>query len=483
MLKHSGRVKLLCLVVCVFLCGCNANSEKNNTDNAAKTVTVMIVSSSSPAAGARISQALSQVTLERYGFNVELILSPHAEYNTALSRLRALGKTPDIFIAFNPATIISLKEKGLILSLNGVLEDSSLMREADQEKIRSSVTIDGQIYAVPGNDPQSYAQGFLARRDILDKLGVDAGTITTWDELHELLLLVKQTFPDVVPVVPHTGSLISTFEDDPLGDGIGVLIGNTSTVVENYYESEEFYRLCAEMHKWYAERLILEDSFSYVNEPRNVLMTAFNGFGYFAKINVHAARNGFVLEGFELENIQLSLPYVNTSVIGIYWCVSSLSDKADEAMKLIELLYTDRDAADICLYGQENTDYLRIDENHVTSIGNRSSWNSSLWGWPNRLIASTWVNPDTYETMLYELKGQPIISPAYGFAYNPSSVQNQVDACRNIINKYANALISGYLDPDTAIPLFNKELLAAGINEVIAEKQAQLDRFLAGKEY
>ena len=37
----------------------------------------------------------------------------------------------------------------------------------------------------------------------------------------------------------------------------------------------------------------------------------------------------------------------------------------------------------------------------------------------------------------------------------------------------------GELDPEEALPKFNEELKAAGLDTIIAEKQAQLDAFLA----
>ena len=38
------------------------------------------------------------------------------------------------------------------------------------------------------------------------------------------------------------------------------------------------------------------------------------------------------------------------------------------------------------------------------------------------------------------------------------------------------------MNPDEAIPQFVADLESAGINEIITEKQAQLDEYLANKE-
>ena len=37
-------------------------------------------------------------------------------------------------------------------------------------------------------------------------------------------------------------------------------------------------------------------------------------------------------------------------------------------MQLLQYLYTDREAADLLLYGVEGVDYRRLDADHVTNI-------------------------------------------------------------------------------------------------------------------
>ena len=59
-------------------------------------------------------------------------------------------------------------------------------------------------------------------------------------------------------------------------------------------------------------------------------------------------------------------------------------------------------------------------------------------------------------------------------------MQNQVTSVNNVISQYNAALRWGTMDP-AEIDTFNAELEAAGINEIVAEKQRQLDEFLASK--
>ena len=107
-------------------------------------------------------------------------------------------------------------------------------------------------------------------------------------------------------------------------------------------------------------------------------------------------------------------------------------------------------------------------------------WSTIHWGQPNSAIVSQWVRPDG-TTVSYTKPEVCKVSPAYGFTYSPSAnLRPKVNACLQIVDKYQNALLSGYLDPEETLPLFCSELEAAGIEEIIQEKQQQLDAWLAG---
>ena len=99
------------------------------------------------------------------------------------------------------------------------------------------------------------------------------------------------------------------------------------------------------------------------------------------------------------------------------------------------------------------------------------------------MISYIWDgDPEDLWTATDEWNKSAVISPAMGFSWNNSSVLNQVTACTNVKSKYENALVTGSIDPDEAIPQFLQELEDAGVNDIIAEKQRQLDEYLANKE-
>jgi putative aldouronate transport system substrate-binding protein len=102
------------------------------------------------------------------------------------------------------------------------------------------------------------------------------------------------------------------------------------------------------------------------------------------------------------------------------------------------------------------------------------------WAYGDQTLSYIWegYDPDVWGK-LEEFNRDADRSIALGFCFDAAPVQRQWDNCRIIQNEFASGLESGYLDPEEALPEFTAKLDAAGIAEVIAEKQRQLDAWLA----
>ena len=114
---------------------------------------------------------------------------------------------------------------------------------------------------------------------------------------------------------------------------------------------------------------------------------------------------------------------------------------------------------------------------------NASGYSSVDWAWPNQQITPLWkgAQADLWDE-LNKFNESGVASPAHGFSWDSNPVLNQVTACNNVVSAYHTALRWGAMDPNENLPKFIAELESAGINEIIAEKQRQLDEFLAGKK-
>ena len=96
--------------------------------------------------------------------------------------------------------------------------------------------------------------------------------------------------------------------------------------------------------------------------------------------------------------------------------------------------------------------------------------------WPNITISAPWKPdaPDTYQGWL-DANDTCFKSPALGFVFDPSEVADEINACSALCEQYVNSLLLDVGDTDALYAKFLSELQAAGIDDIIACKQEQLN--------
>jgi len=100
----------------------------------------------------------------------------------------------------------------------------------------------------------------------------------------------------------------------------------------------------------------------------------------------------------------------------------------------------------------------------------------------NQFLNYLWEteNPSKWEQFKQFNEGV-VISPGLGFVFDGDEVKSEVAAVVNVDKQYLIALESGSVDPDVVLPEYIKKLKIAGIDKIIAAKQAQFDQFLLRK--
>lgn len=78
-----------------------------------------------------------------------------------------------------------------------------------------------------------------------------------------------------------------------------------------------------------------------------------------------------------------------------------------------------------------------------------------------------------------EFNRETLKSRAFGFVFNPTPVVREYRACCEVYDKYTSALMSGVLELQPALEMAGREFEEAGIDQVIQEKQRQLDEYLS----
>ena len=323
----------------------------------------------------------------------------------------------------------------------------------------------------------------------------NSGQIIPLDDLERELLKVKNGKENMWPVAVSAGENIRNWGWDPLGDdtvNLGVLadMATDSTVV-NLYETDQYKDLAKEMYAWMQEGLIQADAVN-TTETATTLMSAGTAFGYFSNLKPGSDAENTSALGFEVACLDIvpALGCTN-NVSRATWAISSGCKHPEAAMKVLNELFTNPELSNLYMYGIEGTHYKVLEKGGASNGQDIITWadgldattsnyrKSGTWLQPNQFIGDVWEGSaaDIWDQQrAFNNNAQK--SVAFGFTYDSATVTNEVTACTNVVSKYNKALLCGALDPDTTLDKFNEELYAAGLQNIIDEKQRQLNTWL-----
>ncbi|MBR5224435.1 MAG: DUF3502 domain-containing protein [Clostridia bacterium] len=262
--------------------------------------------------------------------------------------------------------------------------------------------------------------------------------------------------------------------------------GENELKVKSALDIPKFVEYVTTLHDWYEKGYINADAAVTESMPRAVAGIAQSGQGWFGAETVwaNACQNEIFISRFDG-------PYLTTDgLIGSITAVSSYSNYPEEAVKAINLMNSDPEYRTIARYGIEGKHYEVVSEGIVqrTDLGN-TNMSLSAYGQGSYALgpveASAFeavpANPNQWTELVERYSAEAITSSALGFLPNIEPVADQCLAMKNIWEQYIYELQTGTSDPAEVLPQLREELEAVGLNEVIAEIQAQLDAFMAAK--
>lgn len=465
-------------------------SGENTSGQDAYTVKILAPGDASTEDCQKVSAAASAITKEKFNTEIEVTRVGFGSYDQQVNLMLASNEKLDLMYQYcgNVTTAIS---SGQILPLDDYLEGygKDLKEQISVDDWRC-VTFNGNIYGVPSNKEKATGWGFAFNKEMADATGIDYTTIKTQEELEPLLTKVKELYPDVYPVVSHTGSCSSMTKQDDLGGDIGSLLSvdSDNTEVINYYASDAYYNEVKLRYDWAQKGLIMPDA-STSTENANSLIGAGKAFGRFSNTKPGIEQEIAKESNKEIAVVELIPPYTTTTRVDIVWYVPHNSKQPERAVQVLNEIYTNPELANILINGIEGQHYEIIDaEKGIVDYpegvnGTNTGYVSLPWAWPNEMISYVWNgNPEDIWAQTESFNKNAIVSPAKGFAWDNTETQSEVAACANVVAKYDLALMAGSLDPETTIPQFIAELESAGANAIIAEKQKQLDAWLEANQ-
>lgn len=465
------------------------------------------------AARTAVQDALNDYMRENYQIEVEFLPVSFADYQTTTQLMLSGGDELDVLP-------ISFSYASSWINMGGVYDMSDLMNTDDGAKIVEALgseetahvgTMNGVLFGFPANKESVELGGLCMRADICDELGltekynlnradsdVFTGDSLTWDEAEEIFAAVKEAHPEMYPLYMYSSDQLNRFDyEDTLVDGFGVLnlaADHESTTVVNRFETQEYKDIVTRLAKWYDAGYIYPDA-ATDTQGTATMMKAGNTFSY-----ATAIKPGFLAEAKAANGCDCYVLYLNpkpnegyittTNVSFIDTGIAAQSKDPEMAFKFISALYSDPTVYNMWQYGIQDVNYKLQDDGTATFVDGEDGSNykyhqNSGWAMGNQFQSYVW-NDGTKDANYWDkLKAHndwAYYSPAYGFMWDSSNYSTEITALTNAYETYRSALDTGSVglaNVDSTIQALNDALYAAGLQDVMDEKQAQLDEWLA----
>lgn len=406
------------------------------------------------------------------------------DYMNQLNLKLTSGEEIDILPTFGAMTSMWYAQDALMPITDLVQNYGQGIVDAVGEEYLKAGYINGELYAIPC--VQSFAQEHVLyyKEDIAKQYNIDFSNVKTLNDLTNIFAQLHEADPELTLIVSNdpTSTMLTGWDWDKLGDEYGVLMGKADTLdVVNLFETDEYKELVTLMHQWYEAGYIQTDA-STTTENMGTLLSAKNTFGTIGQAAPGDIEEQSTACGYELGYIPLTEPLSTTSTVNnIVMTVPSTAVNPEKAIEVIDLLYTDTNVINMLYYGIEGEHYQVIDETNgkVDYLDGQDMMtckyvNKLRIG--NELIAYLEASqPDNLSDEVKQFNEEANKSKALGFSYDSSGVANQLAALDTVCAKYRRGLECGSLNPETELPKFIEELKKAGIDDVIAVKQEQLN--------
>ena len=445
-----------------------------------------------------INEEINKITREKINVEVELLPIAIFDYSSTVSLALQGGDQIDVFQ--------SLGDFNNSVSSDMAYDLTDLVDTYAKETIEllgddflNATKKDGRLFGIPTYKPYALTPMVVYKQEIADELNVDMSQVKTIFDLTDVLRKVKEAYPDMTPLVPvqtgTSGVNMTIPEVDYLTDDYfspkGVLMGNDMTVVD-YYGTDEFAEIAKLARTWYEEGLILQDA-ATTTSTSTELMSAENSFCYVASYSYPpedtAASISAQVGGIPLGAVQIGEAYLDTtSINALTWMVSSTSKVPEAALKFLNLTFTDPDVINLIIYGLEGRDYVLSEDGFMSYPEGQDAasvpYTAQLsCGTLGNFFLMHPMEGTSKESLVWEEEQNQLAkkSPAMGFTFDSSGVKTEYTAVVNVINQYLPGLLCGSVDPEVMIPEFRAKLSEAGLDEIIAAKQEQLDEWLKNK--
>lgn len=336
----------------------------------------------------------------------------------------------------------------------------------------------GDQYGIPNYQIAAMRPSLVVQKRFADKYGLDAGSIRRIEDIEPFLKRVKEGESGIVPFGTTRGFYMNmlygidwrvpVYLDDP-----------SHTVLPDV--TPEMKRNFELVRSWYVK--------GYVNEDAATLREASDAY---SKGNAAAwfdptGKPGSEAEfkamdgGYDVLLAPLTSPYY-TGAASSMNAISRTSKNPERALMFLELVHTDKELYNLLVYGIEGKHYVRTTGSFIRIDPEAGYYTNTDWVFGD--IRNEYLpegSPADKLEQTVRINEEARLSFYNGFVFDGDSVKAELANVRAVNEEYYGSLATGSVDPEEYLPIYEEQLKKAGSDTIAAEKQRQLNEWLASK--
>lgn len=477
-----GMVALSATVLAA--CGKSSDSAEDN----GKTTVSMYMPGDKPKNYAQIiSKANKQIHKTYKDIDLKMNFIGWGDYEQKYNVMVTSGDDYDLAFAQSyPANAA----KGAYADLTSLIKkDAKKSYDSVDPAYWKGLKVNKKIYGFPVN-ANVFAQNTLTfNQELVDKNNLDISNVDSYASMEPALAKFHKANPGVAAFAIGQGYKASPAHMDfPLGNGLPFAIDSSGQdkKIVNAYDTDEMQGILATLHSYYLKGYIPQDaatSSTQYNLQDNTWLVRQETQGPYDYGDTVLSNNA---GGKKLTSKAITDPYKSSAQSQVaIWTVSKTSKHKEAAVKVLNLLNTDKTLLNNITWGLEGQQWNFTDkEKGKIKITDKYKPNYFIGAWMmgnnDNLYTQDSVTDSMIQTRKDKIKDAKQ-SAALGFNPDTTMVKTEVTNISNVMSKYLDILNTGTADPAPTIKKMDKELKTAGYDKVQKELQSQYDDFLAGK--
>ncbi|WP_052487320.1 ABC transporter substrate-binding protein [Gordoniibacillus kamchatkensis] len=435
-----------------------------------------------------VEQAINAYLKDKINATVKLNFTEWANYTTKTNLMITSGEKFDLMYTANSYGFANEVAKGTYLQLDDLIAKygQDILKNLAPVYVKGS-KINGKMYGVPSNKEYAASQTLLVRKDLMQKYNLDPSKIKTYHDFTDWFKVIKDGEPNITPFagVGDGSSIMASLFELFNGDYFGVLDKSANDLkVIDAFSNPKYLEALHQLRDWYNAGYIIKDA-ATTQVTRDEYMKNGKVFSFMVSSKPGIDKEKSLTTGMDLQQVDFSEPYSTTAdVTGAILAVSRTSADPERVVKFLNLLYSDKTLLNMIDWGIEGKHYVKVSDNVIDfppglnsqTVGYSAQGDQWIFG--NQFNSYVLKTEDPHKWDKFkQFNDSAKVSKAMGFIFDPTPVQNEINACAIIYNQYRAGLLSGSLDLDKNLPVMVEKLKSNGLDKIIAEKQKQLDKW------